>query len=331
MLGADLPVIDFFAYAAERTRGFAGRDWVFQAIGRWLADPVGAPIFLLTGEPGAGKSAMAGRLALTSSGAVPAPGGAELLSAGFLSGIHFCSARDRRWINPQVFAESLAQQLSSRYASYAQALLKSIAPMISIHIHQEVQENWGQVVAAQIGTLVVASPGDLFDRIVREPLEALARDQLTAPVAILVDALDESLAYTGSTTIASLVAQAVNLPDAVRFIVTCRPKSELMRALQLRSPQQCTLSPRLTGTDGAPEAYARVSRDVQDHVERVMRDEGRALSGRLAANLSPQQFVATVRDKSEGNFLYVRYLLQMMLDRQDPITPDLLSGVPAGT
>jgi len=329
MSGPDRPVIDFSAYVAERTRGFDGRNWVFQAIDRWLADAAGAPLFLLTGEPGAGKSAIAGRLALISSGAVPASEGTGRLRPGFLSAVHFCSARDRRWINPQVFAESLAQQFSDRYASYALALLESVAPMINVR--QEVRENWGRMVAAEIGTLVVtASPEDLFDRIVREPLEVLARDQLNDPVTVLVDALDESLAYTGNITIADLVTQAEDLPDAVRFIVTCRPKSELMRNLQLRSPQQYTLSPRLTQTDGPPDAYARVLRDVQDHVERVMRDEAPALSDRLAANLAPQHFVAMIRDNSEGNFLYVRYVLQMMLDRQEPITPESLAAAPAG-
>ncbi len=128
MRGADQPVIDFSAYVAERTQGFDGRDWILLAIDAWLADPAGPPLFLLTGEPGAGKSAMAGRLALISTGAVRAPDGADSLRAGFLSAVHFCSARDRRWINPQVFAESLARQLSDRYASYALALLKNIAP-----------------------------------------------------------------------------------------------------------------------------------------------------------------------------------------------------------
>ena len=327
MPGADRPVIDFSAYVAERTEGFDGRDWILLAIDEWLADPAGAPLFLLTGEPGAGKSAMAGRLALISSGAAHGPDGANSLRAGFLSAVHFCSARDRRWINPQVFAESLARQLSDRYASYALALLKNIAPMINVQ--QEVGENWGRMVAMEIGTLVVnASPEDLFDRIVRTPLEVLVRDQLTAPVTILVDALDESLAYTGSLTIAELVVQAGGLPETVRFVVTSRPRSELIRSLQRRSPRHYTLSPRKAEAGSSSDTYARVLRDVQDHVERVVRDP--AVSGRLATGVAPTQFVAAIRDKSEGNFLYVRYLLRMMLDRPGPMTLESLAAVPAG-
>ena len=133
-----------------------------------------------------------------------------------------------------------------------------------INVRQEVGENWGRMVAVEIGTLVVnTGPEDLFDRIVRAPLEALTRDQLTAPVTILVDALDESLAYTGSLTIAELVAQAGGLPEAVRFVVTSRPRSELVRSMQRRSAQQYTLSPGRAEAGGPPDAYAQVLQDVQ--------------------------------------------------------------------
>jgi hypothetical protein len=328
MPGADEPVIDFSGYVAERTEGFGGRDWIILAIDEWLADPAGGPIFLLTGEPGAGKSALAGQLALISDGAVPAPDGAGSLRAGFLAAVHFCSARDLRWITPSVFAKSLARQLSERYASYALALLQDTAPRINVK--QEVGQNWGRMVAVQINTLEVNAGHheDLFDRIVRAPLEALARDQLTAPVTILVDALDESLASRERPTIAELVANAEGLPETVRFVVTCRPRSELIRSLQRRSRRQYTLSPRRADDGGPPDEYSLVLRDVQDHVERMLRDQ--ALSGRLAAGLTPAQFVAAIRDKSEGNFLYVRYLLQMLLDRPGPITLESIAAVPTG-
>jgi hypothetical protein len=48
--------IDFSSYIADRTNGFTGREWVFAEIDRWLADPQGTRVFLLTGEPGSGKT-----------------------------------------------------------------------------------------------------------------------------------------------------------------------------------------------------------------------------------------------------------------------------------
>jgi hypothetical protein len=41
------------------TVNFVGRGKVFQAIDRWLADPAGPRFFILTGEPGSGKTAVA--------------------------------------------------------------------------------------------------------------------------------------------------------------------------------------------------------------------------------------------------------------------------------
>ena len=129
-----------------------------------------------------------------------------------------------------------------------------------INVQQEVGQNWGRMVAVEIETLVVnAGPEDLFDRIVRTPLEALARDQLTAPVTILVDALDESLASQEAPRSPNSWPTPRDLPEAVRFIVTCRPRSELIRSLQRRSRRQYTLSPRRADTAGPPNEYAPYS------------------------------------------------------------------------
>jgi hypothetical protein len=51
--------LDFSAYIAERSRDFTSRVWVFAEIERWLADPDAPPFFIITGEPGIGKTAIA--------------------------------------------------------------------------------------------------------------------------------------------------------------------------------------------------------------------------------------------------------------------------------
>jgi predicted ATPase len=114
--------LDFSDYIDERTRGFTGREWVFKAIDLWLKQPAGSSCFLLTGEPGSGKSAIAARLAQVSDVLVPKIPKCESIKPGFLSAVHFCSARERQWINPHRFSESLALQLAARYPAYASAL-----------------------------------------------------------------------------------------------------------------------------------------------------------------------------------------------------------------
>ena len=51
-------MINFSVYIADRTRDFTGREWVFAEIDAWLADPDAPRFFIITGEPGIGKSAI---------------------------------------------------------------------------------------------------------------------------------------------------------------------------------------------------------------------------------------------------------------------------------
>ena len=75
---------------AEHTRDFTGREWVFRRISAWL-ETRDSRLFLLTGGPGSGKSALAIRLMQMSQREVSAkdyPG----LGSGSLRFVHFCQA-----------------------------------------------------------------------------------------------------------------------------------------------------------------------------------------------------------------------------------------------
>jgi ATP-dependent Clp protease ATP-binding subunit ClpA len=65
--------IDFDAYIKERVDRFSGRNWVFDRIHEWLVTPQQKRVFLLTGEPGSGKTAIAARLAQFSSDSAARP------------------------------------------------------------------------------------------------------------------------------------------------------------------------------------------------------------------------------------------------------------------
>jgi hypothetical protein len=286
--------LDFTSYLAERTDEFTGREWLFDAVAEWHADPGSERCFLLTGEPGAGKTAVAAYLAS---------------AAGYLDAVHFCSARDYRWINPRTFAESVSGQIAARHPSFAAALPNRSAPNVTIQ-QTIAGANTGRVVGVE--TLVVeAEPEDIFDRLVGGPLEAVAD-----PVVILIDALDESLYYSHRITIADLVMQSEHLRPTVRFVLTCRPDLDLLRSLGRLGTRLCAMSPR----DSA--GYALVLRDVERYVAQL------AVTIRLAPDLSLPEFIATVRDRSGGNFLYTRHLMHNMREQAVPVTRAALSALP---
>ena len=287
-------MLDFTSYLAERAEQFTGREWVVDAVAAWRGDSPGERSFLITGEPGVGKTAVAARLAA---------------EAGWVDAMHFCSAQDRRWINPRTFAESVSHQLAATKPEFAAALLRRSAPNIAIQ--QTVGgDNLGQVVGVE--TLVVdGSAEDVFNRLIREPLESV-----TEPVVLLVDALDESLAYSGPVTIAELVAQMDYLPPWVRLLLTCRPLPDLMRMLRRASARQCVLSP------GEGPGRALVLHDVERYVARL------APTLDFAPELSTPKFVAAVRDRSGGNFLFTQHLLYNLQQQRGPVTLAAISALP---
>ncbi|MDF5730359.1 MAG: hypothetical protein PUP92_20650 [Rhizonema sp. PD38] len=50
--------MDFTDYRSDRIQNFTGWKWEFEKIHNWLSEPKVSRYFLLTREPGSGKTAM---------------------------------------------------------------------------------------------------------------------------------------------------------------------------------------------------------------------------------------------------------------------------------
>jgi type II secretory pathway predicted ATPase ExeA len=316
------PILDFTHYLAERTRDFTGREWVFRAINDWLGDADGSRVFMLTGEPGSGKTAIAGRLTQFSQSVVSPPEGLDRLAPSFLSAVHFCSARDRYWIDPFTFAGSIATQLANRFATYRRAIEDSHEDRrVRVDISQDVKTAMNSQVIGMVVNVTAPSPESAFNRVVRDPLEELFRQGFDQQLVILVDALDEALLHSEEVGIVSLLTQADNLPADVRFILTSRPEIEVVRPLRRSGVDQHSLTSPLELTNSLYD------------VERYVRNKLAELSHittKLGPDLSIDSLVTAVRDSSAGNFLYVDYLLRMLKDQHAEIRKESLSELPAG-
>jgi hypothetical protein len=310
--------LDFTRLIGERTRQFTGREWVFAAVDKWLSDPQGPQVFLLTGGPGTGKTAIAARMVQMSRGEVPS--GWRTLSRGFLAYYHFCQSGLDSTLSPLTFVQSLSQALANRYPVFRNALERQGSQQIVISPVVEVKgpvASGAQVTGAQIDEIRIEIRGGdarpMFDQAVRRPLGALGDSQSPTQIVILVDSLDEALSFNPDNNIAQLLRVVHDFPPQVRFLLTCRSNN-----------------PRVFDLVGGPSLD--LIADAPVGVDEV-RIYGIA---RLAAVPEPARstLATSVAAKSRGNFLYAYHVLNELSARGgrdvDPEAldlPDELEGV----
>lgn len=205
-----MTTLDFSAYIADRTRDFVGREWVFAEIDRWLVDPDTPCYFIITGEPGIGKTAIAGRLTQIRN----------------LDAYHFCIARQADTIDPLDFARALSHQLIA-IDEFAISLLEEQGVQVDARVN--VRHNYGQAIAVNIERLVgmAHQATTVFNRIVINPLKLLYTDGFDRQLVILVDALDEAAQLRGGGDHRGPARQRARpaSPGALRADLTLRGRS----------------------------------------------------------------------------------------------------------
>ena len=312
--------IDFSDYIADRTRNFTGRKWVFKAIQNWLADTKGDRFFLLTGEPGSGKTAIAAQLTQFAQGAETYSG----FDAGFLHAVFFCSARDSTWTSPLEFARTLAMQLAQSIPEFALALKDigektiNIVPTISVGSAEN-----STIQAVVVNNLIVngLSGQDAFDQIVVNPLRQIQGEGFSQPVTILVDSLDESLTHDRDTqnTIVSLLSK-LSKNAGVRLILTSRNEGKVKEKFIDIDYEELFLS--------SPGNIEKNDQDIGKYIDEQFRQEEKLLNSLQMESLDQKTLTTKLIKKSEGNFLYVRFLLESVILGQQSFAN--LNGLPKG-
>lgn len=194
-----LQPIQFSADLLKLLRDFTGRQWVFDEVDRWFANPAGAKVFWLTGAPGVGKSAIAAWVRE---------------HRREVAAFHFCDINSEEKRNPAKLVRSIAYQLSTQIPEYEARLAR--LPLESIV--QEYHEAY-----------------TLFDKLLVQPLA----DALPAPdrsIVVLIDALDEATADRRNEIVLLLSRCADKTPSWLRFLVTSRPEPEIVSAFRALAP-----------------------------------------------------------------------------------------------
>jgi energy-coupling factor transporter ATP-binding protein EcfA2 len=290
------PSLDVPGRAVDRAQHFVGRRASLARVAAWLdSPPEGNRFLLLTGGPGSGKTALLAWLA----GAGSDPSGEADAAlrrrvSEAIDAVHFCTAASGGAAlsqNPYEFGRHLARQLASRHPDYARLLLQALR--VEVHANASVGVNYGEVVAVKVDTINVADPVSLYMQTC-EPLRTLCEADPSRQFVVLVDALDEAELAPGDTTIGRLVADSVELPAGVRFLLSTRP----VQAVLSRFPT------------GARWDIVEDARDDADDLTAYV------VARCSASAAGPAQRLADrVVQASGGNFLYARTVLDHWLPR----------------
>jgi len=276
-------------------RDFTGREWLLPKIADWLDSPDGGKFLLITGPPGAGKTALCAWLC----GAGPEPDGSsgDLLSRirGTWNSVQFCGRRfEGASIDPRSYVRHLATDLALTVPAYAQAVLRAVPPSAAqAQVNVSVSTNLGKVVGLQTDHLWISGRSimDGFSESVKAPIELLAHEAPGSTLAILIDGLDEALTF-GGTSIPHLIASLADLPNNIKVLVTAKTDRRI-RDLFPSGMQEIDLA------DPALEDLSR--RDVLAYVRRRVTGAQDAAVGQWQAE--------EIAAAAGANFQYARHLL----------------------
>jgi hypothetical protein len=326
-----LGAIDFSHTIERLAEGFTGREWLFNKLDDWLKQDNGEKFYLLTGEPGVGKSALAAQL--TKRWADEKPEKAKLAA------YHFCRAGDVETVRPGRVLRSLATQLGKTLPHYGEALKEVLD---QVHLRIDVNINIGtlsnsQVTGIYVENLKELDPREEFRLLIQAPLAKLstiyAEPGKTPPAVkvFLIDSLDEAATTTGQETMLTLLASLYQaretLPPWVRFLLTARPNQDVLnRFLPLKSEkieelEAKNLSDIQQYIQGRVDDQLQGERSIlEPQANTALVTNQKPLQQRLKeANLTAETLVQEVKDLSHGNFLYTKLLLNSIASGEQSI------------
>ena len=257
---------------------FIGRHWLYREVEDSLKDDNVAGV-LVIGNPGAGKSAWASQLicSRTTSSTIHA----------HILGYHLCKYSDKNTQMAGKFVRNLAEMISRRFPEYG--YLVSSSSYIQRSFHLDCIQN--------------QDPVGCFEQSILTPLRNL-KNEPTSNWFIIVDALDECLSQgeTGQSVVYLLNNKINRFPHWLKLIMTSRNESEAL--LHSTKVSNLVIDPE-------------DSRNLEDIEIFVMTRlyQPSPLLHRITSWFgddsieSTTKLAAALLSKSQGNFLFVKELL----------------------
>jgi tetratricopeptide (TPR) repeat protein len=293
--------IDLPRQVAEHIGEFRGRGWLLRTLVEWW-DHGDERMFLLTGDPGAGKSMVLAWLA--GLGPLPADPGQRSWLVRLREAVraaHFCQASSRN-VTPHAFAEAVANQLTQNVPGFADALADTLADRVSIvgTVRAEAVGEGARVTGVSIGRLDLGLLSDelSFDHAFSVPLKRLHARGEVEPILLLVDGLDEAQTY-GGTTLSELLSRNTDLAPSLRILASTRDDPRVLRFFRAVRPFDLKRDAIGCGDDVREYVYERIS----------------ALDVSAERRL---EFGNRLADRADGVFLYASMVLDDLLAASPP-------------
>lgn len=297
-----LKAIAFTSDIARLTENFTGRQWVFDEIDHWLRES-DERFFILTGEPGVGKSTIAAHLIQERK---------EIIAAH-----HLCKLRDKDTVRPSRVLRSLAAQLDEAFPYYGDALVNTIKSTLSAEAHinidkiEDLEDGIQSTVKRfRINNVHTSDIANELDILIRAPLAALPKiykekGEIPPEIAvILIDGLDVAVTMEEGVqededlaTLFAALSEDESLPSWIRFLFTTRPDRRVLREFE---PLKLYLVEEMSEKNLA---------DICQYIDKRI-EKSSTLQNQVAeTSVEAQVWSKQLTERSQGNFRYIKSVL----------------------